>query len=265
MKLNPLVLAAFAFLNASAVLAADAPVTTATPILGMVRLLKADGSTVVSQAIVTPGLMQQIGVRGVDAIASANGRCAFNLKIDEVSRVALTATTTRLFSNDTLVANVTKLDLVANTVKSFVTQPYLYAGRNNVKLVFNAESTTPTIGWVQVLVDGTCGAAPAPVATPKPTPPAPPSPPVKPGSADWNQLFNAYGWSNYAVHGLQGKGYIRYDELVSVNAALTVAVKAGTIERAAFLALMVRWNAINTDADFKAAMAKVVPGSDRRI
>lgn len=264
MKRHALSFAALACLNASVALAADVPVITTAPIAGMFRLLKADGSTIVSQALVTPGLTQQIGVRASDAIVTANGRCAFNVKVDEVSQAALPGTTTRLYSNDTLVANVTKLDLAAGTLKSYVTQPYLYAGRNNIKLVFNAESATPNVGWVQVLVDGTCtAAATPPITPPKPTPPLPE--PVKAGSADWRPLFNAYGYSNYAVHGLKGKGYRRYDELASVNAALTAAVKAGTIPRAAYQALLARWNAIANDADFRAAMAKVVPGGDHPI
>jgi hypothetical protein len=273
----PFTLAALAFLTASAACAADVPkatpATPAVPIAGMFRLLKADGSTVVSQAIVAPGVMQQISVKASDSIFAANGRCAFNVKIDEVSPLALANSTTRLYSNDTQVANVTRLDLSARTLKSFVTQPYLFAGRNNVKLVFNAESATPTVGWVQVLVDGSCTAttpvaapapASAPVAAAKPTTTPAPAP-VKAGTADWNALFNAYGYSNYAVTGLKGKGYRRSDELASVNAALVAAVKAGTIERTALGALMARWNAIANDADFKAAMAKVVPGSDRRL
>ena len=275
MKLHPIVMAAFALLNLSSVHAADAPAapvtagTQAVPIAGMFRVLKADGNTVLSQAIVAPGVMQQLGVKASDAIVAANGRCAFNVRIDEVSPVALASTSTRIYSNDTLVANVTKLDLAARTLKSFVTQPYLFAGHNNLKLVFNADSSTPSIGWVQVLVDGNCAAAPAPstaasAAPPKPPAPVPASAPVKPGSAEWNALFTAYGYSNYAVSGLKGKGYKRYDELASVNAAMTAAVKAGTIERAALAALMARWNTITNDADFKAAMAKVVPGSDRR-
>ena len=275
MKLHPIVLAAFALLNLSLAHAADKPATTtptaapiAAPIAGMFRMLKADGTTIVSQAILAPGVMQLVGVKASDAIVAANGRCAFNVKIDEVSPLALSATTTRVYSNDMLVAQVTRLDLAAKTLKSFVTQPYLYAGRNNVKLVFNAESATPSVAWVQVLVDGTCmaspPAAPAPAAsTAAPTPPAPA--PIKAGSADWNKLFNAYGYSNYAVTGLKGKGYRRYDELASVNAALTAAVKAGTIERSAHAALMARWAALTNDTDFRSAMAKVVPGSDRKL
>ena len=287
MKLHAIALAACALLNVSIACAADAPAKPSAPsptsasasapapaasIAGMVRVLKADRATVVAQAILAPGVMQQINVKASDAIVAANGRCAFNVKIDEVSSVALASTTTRLLSNDTLVANVTKLDLAARTLKSFVTQPYLYAGHNNVKLVFNAESATPSIGWVRVLVDGSCAAAPAPAPAPAPAassaapkPPTAAPAPVKADSADWNLLFNAFGYSNYAVNGLKGKGYRRYDELASVNAALTLAVKAGTIERAAFATLMQRWNALVNDADFRAAVAKVQPGSDRKV
>lgn len=270
MKLHPFALAALALLHTSFVLAADSPATSTPSISGMFRVLKTDGNTVLSQAILTAGVMQQIGVKASDALVAANGRCAFNVKLDEIASATLPGTTTRLYSNDTLVANVTKLDLAAKALKSYVTQPYLYAGRNNVKVVFNAESATPAVAWVQVLVDGTCTAAapaaPAPAASkPEVKPPVATVPPVKAGTADWNALFNAYGYSNYAVTGLKGKGFKRYDELTSVNAALAAAVKAGSIERAAFTALMTRWAAITNDADFKALMAKVVPGGDKRV
>jgi hypothetical protein len=260
-------------LQASSAFAADAVPPTAAAISAMFRVVKTDMATVLNQAILTAGVMQQIGVRASDALVAANGRCAFNVKLDEISAQTLAGTTTRLYANDTLVANVTRLDLTAKTVKSYITQPYLYAGRNNVKVVFNAESAAPSVTWVQVNVDGTCNAAtaapaPAPAASkPEAKPPlvTPPAPPVKPGSADWNALFNAYGYSNYAVTGLKGKGYRRYDELVSVNAALAAAVKAGSIDRTACTTLMARWSAIAGDADFKAAMTKVVPGGDKRV
>ncbi len=274
MNRHSFALATLVLFQASFTLAADAtpPSSTSAPsISGMFRVLKTDGSTVLSQAILTAGVMQQIGVKASDALVAANGRCAFNVKLDEIASATLPGTTTRLYSNDMLVANVTKLDLTAKTLKSYVTQPYLYAGRNNVKVVFNADSAAPAVAWVQVLVDGTCTAAapaaPAPTTAaskPEVKPPVVVVPPVKAGTADWNLLFNAYGHSN-AVTGLKGKGYKRYDELASVNAALAAAVKAGTIERAAYTTLMARWNAIANDADFKALMAKVVPGSDKRV
>jgi hypothetical protein len=269
MKLHSFALATLALLHASIALAADAVPPSPTSISGMFRVLKSDGSTVLSQAILTGGFMQQIGVKASDALVAANGRCAFNVKLEEIASASLPGTTTRLYSNDTLVANVIKLDLTAKTPKSYVTQPYFYAGRNNVKVMFNAESAAPSAVWVQVLVDGACTAAapaaPAPAASkPEAKPPVVAAAPVKAGSTEWTPLFNAYGYSNYAVTGLKGKGFKRYDELASVNAALVAAVKTGTVERSAYTALMARWNAITNDADFKALMAKVVPGGDKR-
>ena len=252
MKFLPLLLASFATVGVSAAHSSDLVANKPASIAGMFRALKSDGSTVLAQGLLAPGFIQQIGLKGSDAIADANGRCAFNVKIDEVSQVAISGSTTRLYSNDTLVANVSKLDLPAKASKSLLTQPYLFAGQNNVKVVFNADSIAPTISWVRVFVDGAC--------TAKPLTPAPA--PVKAGSADWNSLFTAYGYSNYAVNGLKTKNYARYSELVAVNAALVAAVKAGTIERSACASLMARWNAIANDTEFKAAMGKVVPGGD---
>ncbi len=262
MKLLPLALAALASIPASAAFAAEPPPSSSAPIVGIVRLLKADGASVAGQAIVAPGTLPQVGVRAADAVRFADGRCVFNLKIDEVSPVARSATVTRLYAHDALIASVGRLDLAARTLKSFVVQPALPTGLNHVKFVFDAESAKPTVAWVQVRVDGPCVAPPPPAPTPAS---APPPPPVKPGSGDWNALFNAYGYSNYAVHGLAGKGFGGYDELVSVNAGLVAAVKAGSIGREAWQKLMARWNAIAGNADFKAAMAKVVPGGDRPV
>jgi len=218
------------------------------------RIVKADGSTVIGQTVLTSGgTMATLNVKQADALAAANGRCAFNVKYDEVAQVALKGTTNRIYSNDTLVAQNTAIDLQPAVVRTIWTQPYLYAGPNNVKVVLNAESASPTVGWVRVNVDGTCTAAPP---APKP---APVVPPVVPGSAAWNTLYTAWGYSNYAVTQLKGKGYARYADLVSVNADLKTVVDAKKVAQADYDKLMARWNAINNDPAFKALMAKVVP------
>lgn len=220
------------------------------------RVLKADGKTVIGQVAISPAgnALVTIALRQADALVAANGRCAFNVKYDEVSSRAVSGTVNRLYSNDTLVAQNTAIDLQAGVLRSIMTQPYLYAGSNNVKVVLDADSATPSVGWLRVNVDGDCKAAVA-------APPKPVVPPVVPGTSLWNALYNAWGYSNYAVTQLRGKGYARYADVVSVNAALTAAANAKTIERAAYDTLMARWNALAAEAGFKAAMAAITPAT----
>ena len=266
-----------------------APVIRAT---GNFRFVKPDGSTVIAQAALAVGgsALAVINIDGAAAIAQGNGRCAFNVKYDEIANAAAAGTTNRLYSNDTLVAQNTKIELAANVVKSIWTQPYLFAGANNVKVVVNAEGAAPSIGWVRVNVFGKCGGvttptsdgtppasppaasvpgaeAPKPPVTAPVTPPttAPVTPPVTapvtfgPGSGDWNNLVTAMGYSNYGVTQLKGKGYARYDELAKLNVELVAAVAAGKIERSAYNALIVRWNSFVNDKAFREAMAAIVP------
>jgi hypothetical protein len=257
MKTSPRILAAlFAATAAHAGLAAE----PAASINALFRVVKADGNTPVGQAVVIAGFTPQsvITVNQADALVAANGRCAFNVKYDEVSSAALTGTVNRLYSNDTLVAQNSAIDLQAKVARTVWTQPYLFAGVNNVKLVFNANSPKPVVGWVRVNVVGACNALPT--ALPPAPAPAPAAPPVLAGSADWNALYNAWGYSNYATAQLKTKNFARYAAVMELNAALSAAVRAGRIERAAYSALMARWAALANDAAFKAAMALVVPG-----
>ncbi len=264
-------------LLAAAAASAPAHAVTTAQVNALFRVVKTDGQTVIGQVAITPagsGLMATINVKEADALVKANGRCAFNVKYDEVSTVAQTNTTNRLYSNDTLVAQNTKIDLQANVLRTIWTQPYLFAGQNNVKVVINADSAAPSVGWVRVNVDGLCGGqpkapapAPAPAPTPAPAPapaptpaPAPaPAPAIVPGGGQWNALYTAWGYSNYATMQLRDKGFARYSDVVKLNADLSAAVAAKRIEKAAYDALMARWNALVNSADFKAAMAKVVP------
>ncbi len=227
------------------------------------RVLKADGITVIGQASIAPGFSSTatINVRQADAIAFANGRCAFNVKYDEVATTALSGTVNRIYSNDILIAQNTGIDLAAGALKAILTQPYFLAGVNNVKVVLNAEGASPTIGWVRVNVDGNCSTSPAPKPPePKPEPkPVPTAPAVTPTSAGWNALYNAWGYSNYGTTQLKGKGYAKYNDLVAVNADLTKAVNAKKIERADYDKLMARWNAFANDPTFRALMAAIVP------
>jgi hypothetical protein len=246
-------------LATAAAQATEPPKPTVTPqVNALFRVLKADGVTVIGQAVISAAgrpATTTINVRQVDALRAANGRCAFNVKYDEVSSVALTGTVNRLYSNDTLVAQNTAIDLQAGVLRSVMTQPYLMAGTNNVKVMLNADSKTPSVGWVRINVDGTCKAAAV-------TPPA--TPPITPTSSQWNALYNAWGYSNYGVTQLKGKGYAHYDDLVSVNAALATAVSAKRIEADAYNELMGRWNTIANDPEFKALMAAIVPVSGRK-
>jgi hypothetical protein len=237
-------------------------------VTGLFQVLKVDGATVIQQAVVSPGSMAigEINVATADALVASQGKCAFNVRYNELSQIAATGTTNRLYDNDTLVAQNTKIDLAANQLVTIRTQPYLVAGRNNVKLVINAESATPSIGWVRVNVSGTCGAEAAPPVTTKPPVVKPPlTPPVVvrygPGSAEWNNLYNAWGYSNYATTQLRAKGYARYADLVTLNANLTTVVNAKAVEKPSYESLMARWNSFTSDAEFKAAMATVVPGT----
>lgn len=240
---------------------------------GLVRIVKSDGKTVVAQAapmLVAPngaasGKLPEITISEKDAFLSSLGRCAFNFQYDEVSATAVATSTNRIYSNDTLIAQNTQIALTPKVVKTVWTQPYLLAGANNVKVVINAESAAPSMGWVRINVTGTCGkpaAAPAPAPVVKPPAPAPAPAPVvyiQPGSGDWNNLNTAWGYSNYAVTQLKGKGYAKYDDVVRLNAALTNAINAKKVTTGEYASLMAAWNVLQADAAFKAAMAAIVP------
>ena len=266
MKTKLITLAALA-LFAQAGLAAD----QTAQLTGIVRLVKSDGKIVVAQAapmLVAPngtasGKLPEITVSEKDAFLSSLGRCAFNFQYDEVSATAVAASTNRIFSNDTLIAQNTQIALSPKVVRTVWTQPYLVAGANNVKIVVNAEAAAPSIGWVRINVTGTCGkptAAPASIVTPPAPAPAPaPVVYIQPGSGDWNNLNMAWGYSNYAVTQLKGKGYAKYDEVARLNASLSNAVNAKKISAGDYASLMAAWNALQADAGFKAAMAAIVP------
>ena len=187
-----------------------APVAASGPQLAdAFRIVKPDGATLIAQGILGASVAAgtPINVSDKDAFLVSGGKCAFNVKYDEVSATAATGTTNRLYSNDTLIAQNTKIDLVAKVVRTIWTQPYLVPGVNNVRVVVNADSAAPSTKWVRVNVSGTCGAAlpvtppvTAPVVTPpvvKPVTPPPVTPPpvvhFAPGSSEWNNLNNMWG------------------------------------------------------------------------
>jgi len=253
--------------------------TTGPQVTGMLRIVKLDGTTVIAQTPIGSGssVINVINVATSDAFLTNGGKCAFNVKYDEVSGLAATNTTNRLFSNDTLIAQNTKIDLVPNALKTIWTQPYLTPGQNNVKIVVNADSATPSVGWVRVNVSGACGAPTTATTTPPPpkaeppktTLPAPalapaPVPKFSPGTTEWNNLTNAFGYSNYGVKGLKGKNYARYSELVKLNADVTAAFNAKVVDQPSYNALMSRWNSFVMDPVFQAAMKSIVPSTDKK-
>jgi len=246
------------------------------------RIVKPDGSTVIQQATMGTSVADpasNLNVSDKDAFLTSGGKCAFNVTYDEVSQVAVTGTTNRLYSNDALVAQNTKIDLQARVVKTVWTQPYLVPGVNNVRIVVNADGAAPSTKWVRVNVAGTCGAAAAkPAEPPKPTtaptptpttpttpPPAPPKQEVRfaPGSAEWNNLNTIWGYSNYATTQLKTSGYARYADLVKLNAAITTIINAKVVSQDAYNSTVTAWNTFVTDPKFKALMEAVVPQSDK--
>lgn len=232
------------------------------------RIVKPDGATVITQGTVGASVVSgtPINVADTDAFLTSGGMCAFNVKYDEISGVAATGTTNRLYSNDRLIAQNTMIDLAPGALKTIWTQPYLVPGVNNVRIVVNAAGAAPSTGWIRINVAGTCGrqaAAAAPVVTP-PAPATPKPAPVvtfKPGSGQWNNFYNAWGYSNYAVKQLQGKGYPRYLELVNLNSLIASSVATKSVNQSVYNQLMASWNTFVGEAAFKAAMAAIVPGT----
>jgi hypothetical protein len=243
------------------------------------RIVKPDGATLIAQGVMGANVATgaPINVSDKDAFLVSGGKCAFNVKYDEVSSTAALGTTNRLYSNDKLIAQNTKIDLAPNVLKTIWTQPYLTPGVNNVRVVVNADAPLPSTKWVRVNVSGTCGAvaapAPAPVTPPpvvappvvKPAPPAPVTPPpvvrFAPGSAEWNNLNNMWGYSNYAVTQLKTANYARYAELVKLNAAVTAVINAKTVDQGSYNSLITSWNTFVTEPKFASLMAAVVAGS----
>lgn len=241
---------------------------------GSVRFYKPDGATLLQQAVpsASSSSMPVLNLSEADALVKSNGKCAFNFKYDELSPVAVSGTTNRIYSNDALIAQNTQIDLAAGVVKTIWTQPYLVAGVNNVKVMLNATGAVPAVGWVKVNVSGTCGgtAATTPPTTTKTPPPTttpvtPPAAPVvfKPGSPEWNVLNNAWGYSNYAVTQLNGKGYSRYSQLVTLNGSIKTFIQAQAISQANYNSTISAWNGFVNDPEFKAAMLKVTPASGK--
>ena len=150
---------------------------TGPRVTGNFRIVKQDGNTVIQQAAVSDGSsgINTITISGSEAFMSGAGRCAFNVKYDEISAKAATGTTNRIFSNDALIAQNTKIDLQPNVLKTIWTQPYLVPGMNYVRLGINADAAKPSTGWVRVNVTGNCGGVTAtpPQTTPPKTEPSP--------------------------------------------------------------------------------------------
>ncbi len=238
------------------------------------RVFKKDGSTLIAQGALGSNVLAVpvITVSGSDALAAGNGRCAFNVRYEEGSAQPKNGTTNRFYSNDALIAQNTAISLEANKPKSLMTQPYLFSGLNNVKVVLNADSTSPLVAWIRINVTGACGGvtAPAPkettttppkveVTPPKPVVVVPPKPIVfTPGSSEWNNLFTAFGYSNFATTQLKTKGYARYADIAKLNADLTAVVNAKQVTQDTYNSLMSRWNSFTAEKAFRDLMAAVV-------
>jgi len=225
------------------------------------RIVKPDGASVIQQGPLTTNIaaITVLNVSDKDAFLVSGGKCAFNVKYDEISAIAALGTTNRIYSNDNLIAQNTKIDLVPGVLKTIWTQPYLTPGLNSIRLVVNADGATPSTKWIRVNVAGTCGATPP--STVKPPVTTPPVVSFAPGSAEWNNLNTVFGYSNYAVTQLKTKRYARYDELVKLNAAISAAISAKTVTQGAYNSLMTGWNTFVTDPAFKALMTAVVPNT----
>lgn len=272
--------------QAAGTAATTTPVTTTNsvpPVLSgpqagtLFRVVKPDGSTVIQQGNMAGigNTVNTINVSENDAFLMSGGKCAFNVKYDDVSATAVASSTNRLYSNDNPIAVNSNIALTAGVVKSIWTQPYLVGGLNNVRVVVNADGVAPSTKLIRVYVAGACGAKPAtgttttPVTTTTPppatgsgakapTPPAPPAPPVvnfTPGSAEWANLTTVYGYTTYAVAQLKGRNYARYTELSSLSAGISASISAKTISQSLYNGLMTSWNTFVTDPAFKTAMS----------
>lgn len=247
------------------------------------RIVKPDGNTIIQQGKLGSNVLTgtPITISEKDAFLVSGGKCAFNVKYDEISPVAVTGTTNRLYSNDALIAQNSMINLLPGVLKTIWTQPYLVAGVNNVRVVVNADGAAPSTKWIRIYVTGTCTGVTEPVKTaPAPATPVRPSEPVTkpappvtvkpapvviryaPGTTQWNNVNNIWGYSNYATTQLKNANYPRYAELVKLNAAVTAIVNAKTIEQGAYNNLIVSWNTIATDVKFKSLMAAVLARGD---
>jgi len=260
---------------ASAPAPAPAPAPAGAHPVGSLRIVTPDGNTVLAQAPLSLGTsaLSTLTIDAKQAFLFANGRCAFNVKYDERSDIAKFGTTNQIYDNDVLVAQNSSIDLAAGITRTVWTQPYLQPGTNNLRLVIDSAGAAPVRAWVRVQVNGTCAAA-APAPTPEPPHAAsgPASSPTGgdthttvtygPGTAQWQALYNAWGYSNYGRKQLDGKGYAKYAALVALNNDLTTVVKAGKVTADAWNSLMARWKAISTDPAFIALMKSITPTGD---
>lgn len=229
-------------------------------VAAILRLVKPDGVNVMGQTLIaTEGTaMRAITLSNVDAFAMVNGRCAFKAKFDEISTTRLTNVTNRIYSNGTLVAQRSQINLAPGAQHTIWSIVSLFPGANNVKVVLNADSPDIVVGWLRVNVTGgMCGAPP---------PPPLPFATIYPGSQAWNQLLTAMADSRAAYTQLAVQfPPTRYGEAAAaLNAEMTRVVNTEQrIEKAAFDSLMARWSALTNDPGFKEGMLPglILPGT----
>jgi hypothetical protein len=266
--------------SATPAAAAVLPTASGPQVSDTFRVVKTDGATIIQQGTMSSSVasIPMLTVSESDALAKGVGKCAFNVKYDEISATAASGTTNQIYSNDKLIAINSMIAVAPGVIKTIWTQPYLFAGLNNVRVVVNSAGVAPSTKWIRVYVSGTCGGTTATSTTTTVTPTtttttrttttttvkAPVVVSYVPGSAEWNNLNIVYGYSNYAVTQLKGKGYARYDELVKLNIAVTAAINAKSVTQGAYNSLMTGWNTFVTDPVFKAMMSAVTPPTNAK-
>jgi hypothetical protein len=128
------------------------PAASGPQVADIFKVVKPDGTTVIQQGSMSAnaGSASVLTLLEADAIAKGAGKCGYNIKYDEISSSAAVNTTNRLFSNDKPIAINSKIDLTAGVLKTIWTQPYLFSGMNNVRVVVNADSAAPSTKWIRI-------------------------------------------------------------------------------------------------------------------
>ena len=75
-----------------------------------------------------------------------------------------------------------------------------------------------------------------------------------PGSVLWRNLLNASTYTARGVVVLKGKGYARYEELVTLNNFLIGLLRGNIVEKSVYDAVMLRWASFEGDPKFRAAL-----------
>src|SRR5262249_29210962 len=101
--MNPKLILPLSLLVGAACASAVEPLAATGPqVTGSLRIVKSDGATVIAEAPIAPAgtPMKTLKLSASDAFLSLAGKCAFNVKYDEISATAASNTTNRIYSND---------------------------------------------------------------------------------------------------------------------------------------------------------------------